>query len=302
MSTSKNLTIFGISSDPDPVFNIFHDESGTYKPGTGDRWLLHGILFVPERIQSALVRVLFDVRKKQDYFEEVHYVKLRSSILGPKAQCARGWLNLYVCKFAEKCFYHCLAIDTHSPAFQHNKFGVPYYAYNYFARVAIVGGIAWSLKKFSKVTLKFHTDGKSRQMGDNFVTYIPKAVINAVNSKRIKKPSRYPEIRLAHQEVIPIESDPKLVCVDKKEECELIQLVDLLTSNISQAMIMSSCQKAKIVLSELIAQLIEDVKKPPWLQTKKLHRCFSVSCFPDEKGKYYNPTLAVTNRNQISLF
>jgi len=88
--TSKQLTIFGASSDPEPVFNIYHDESGTYKPGTGDRWLLHGVLFVPDRSQSELVDRLSGVRKKKEYFEEVHYVKLRSSILGPKAQCAKG--------------------------------------------------------------------------------------------------------------------------------------------------------------------------------------------------------------------
>jgi len=164
-----------------------------------------------------------------------------------------------------------------------------------------VGGISWSLKKFSRVALKFHSDSKSRQMGDNFVTYIPQAVNESVNYKRIKKPSRYPEINLVHHEVISINSDPKIACADKKEECELIQLVDLLTSNIAQAMTMSSSQKIKIVLSEIIAEWIEDVKKPPWLQTNELHRCFSVSCFPDEKGKYYSPTLAITNRNQISL-
>jgi len=87
-----------------------------------------------------------------------------------------------------------------------------------------------------------------------------------------------------------------------RQECELPQLVDLMTSSIRQALVASSGQKAKIALAEMVANWIEDTRRPPWLQTEELHRRFSVSCFPDGKGRFYNPALAVTDRFQLPLF
>lgn len=131
--------------NPEVTFSVYHDESGTYVPGGGDRWLCHGVLFVPEKRQGEIYKALQEVRQTVDYWEEVHYTKLRVHLTGPKARCAKGWLNIYVC-YSEFCFYHCLAVDTHSPSFDHNRFGKPHHAYNRFARMAIEGTIAWSLK------------------------------------------------------------------------------------------------------------------------------------------------------------
>jgi hypothetical protein len=78
--------------------------------------------------------------------------------------------------------------------------------------------------------------------------------------------------------------------------------VDLITSNVPQALTSRSSQPAKIALAEMIAHWIEDTRKPPWLQTEELYRRFSVSCFPDSQGQFYNPSLAVLNRNQLALF
>ena len=162
--------------------------------------------------------------------------------------------------------------------------------------------MAWSLKKYARVALKFHSDDKFRRAGDNFVSYIPREVCHSIDEKRKKRPANYPEIHLRHPEVILVDSDPAQVCPEMQQECELIQLVDLMTSSIRQALAGSSGQKAKIALAEMVACWIEDTRKPPWLQTQELHRRFSVSCFPDEKGRFYNPTLAVTNKFQLPLF
>lgn len=294
--------MFGVSPNPEKTFNIYHDESGTYCPPNGDRWLVHGVLFIPETKQSDLVSALSDIRTNTGYFEEVHYVKLRKSTKGAKPQCAKDWLNTYVSQFSDSCFYHCLAIDTHSPGFKHEQFSEPYHAYNYFAHVAVVGGIAWFLKRYKRVAIKIHSDKKYREISDNFSTYLPKAVLQNIEGKRKKKPSAYPEIRLLNPEVIAVESNPaKLTDESMKNECELTQLVDLITSNIPQAVSLRSSQKAKIALSEIVANWIEDIRLPPWLQTKELHRRFSVSFFPDENGNFFSPSLAVKERNQPSL-
>jgi len=298
----QQLTMFGVPANPEFAFNVYHDESGTYVPGAGDRWLLHGVLFVPEAKQVQLLSALQAARDEVGYYQEVHYAGIRKSLMGPKAQCCIKWLHLYVGQFSEFCFYRCLAVDTHSSGFQHDRFDKPHHAYNRFARMAIEGAITWSLKPFQCVALKFHSHDRFRQEGDNFATYIPREVYKSIHEKRTKKPTDYPEIRLLHPEVIPVVSDPAQASPEMQPECELTQLVDLMTSNTAQALTASSGQRAKIALAEMIANWIEDTRKPPWLQTEELHRRFSVSCFPDEKGRFYNPTLAVTTRHQLPLF
>lgn len=301
-STPQQLTMLGMPANPEFAFNVYHDESGNYVPGTGDRWLLHGILFVPEGKQGKVYEVLQQVRQNVGYYEEMHYTEIRGHLTGPKARCAQGWLNMYAKQYSECCFYHCLAVDTHSPSFEHNRFSEPHHVYNRFARMAIEGGIAWSLKGYQRVALRFYSDAKFRQEGDNFDTYIPERVCTSIAEKRNKKPGHYPEIRLLHPEVIPVDSNPSRVETNLQEASELIQLVDLITSSIAQALTGRSGQKAKIALAEMVGRWIEDVRKPPWLQTEELYRRFSVSCFPDARGQCYAPAPAVTHRNQPALF
>lgn len=301
-STSRQLTMFGVPANPEFAFNVYHDASGNCVLSTGDRWLLHGVLFVPEGKQSEVHKALQQVRQDVGYYEEVHYTKIRGHPTGPKARCVQGWLNFYARQFSEFCFYHCLAVDTHSPGFEHDRFGELPHAYNRFARMAIEGGIAWSLNHYQRVALRFYSDAKFRQEGDNFATYIPEQTCKSIAEKRQKRPGHYPEIRLLHPEVIPIDSDPAKVEASLREASELIQLVDLITSGVAQALTGRSGQKAKIALAKMVAQWIEDTRKPPWLQTKELHRRFSVSCFPDSKGQFYTPALAIRNKKQPALF
>ena len=257
---------------------------------------------MPEEKQDRVFQSLQKVRQDVGYDGEMHYGDLRGHSMVPKARCATGWLNLYAGQFSDFCFCYCLAIDTHSSGFQHERFGEPHHAYNRFARMAVEGGIAWSLKRYERVDLRFYSDEKCRQEVDNFALYVSREICASICEKRKKKRGDYPEIRLAHPEVIPVTSDPSRAAPNIRQECELIQLADLLTSSIAQALTGRSGQKAKITLAEMVARWIEDTRKPPWLQTAELHRRFSVSCFPDEKGRFYNPAPAVMNRNQLALF
>jgi len=97
----QQMTMFGVPANPETVFNVYHDESGTYAPGGGDRWLLHGVFFVPEKKQSEVFAALQEVRQDVGYYSEVHYVRLRKHDRGPKAQCAKRWLRVCVGRFSE---------------------------------------------------------------------------------------------------------------------------------------------------------------------------------------------------------
>jgi hypothetical protein len=109
--------MFGVPANPEIVFNVYHDESGTYAPGAGDRWLLHGMLFVRETKQDEVFTALQNARQEAEYHEEVHYVKLCQSVAGPKARCAKSWLRTYVGRFSEFFFYHCLLLIRIRQAF-----------------------------------------------------------------------------------------------------------------------------------------------------------------------------------------
>lgn len=293
--------MFGVEANPETVFHVFHDESGTYVPNAGDRWLLHSVLLVRASRQADVFAALQEVRKRTEYFGEIHYSDFRKSAGGHKCRCATGWLDVYARQLSDFCYYHCLAVDTRSPGFQPNRFGKPHHVYNYFARVAVVGSIAWSLKPYQRVALKFYSDAKFRQEGDNFATYLPCEVYNQIKEKRQQNRGEYPEIRLVQPEVVPIVSDPDGVRPELRQECEIIQLVDLVTGSIGQALTDRSEQRAKIALAEILAHWIEDTRKPPWLQTEDLHRRFSVSCFPDSRGEFYNLPLAIMSRDQLPL-
>ena len=300
--TPSQTTMFGVPAIPETAFNVYHDESGSYIPGAGDRWLLHGVLFVPEAAQDNVCTALQKARQEACYHDEVHYVRLRKSVRGPKARCAGSWLGLYVGQLSEYCFYHCLAVDTQSSGFRHDRYAERYHVYNYFARVAIVGGIAWFLKDRPRVALRFHSDHRVRREHDNFASYICRQVCATVKSKREHGSTAYPRVRLLHPEVLLIDSDPASAPRHLSQECELTQLVDLLTSSIAQTLAGASGQKAKIALADMMARYVEDTRKPPWLQTEELHRRFSLSCYPDPQGQFYNPTLVASHRYQMRLF
>jgi hypothetical protein len=211
-------------------------------------------------------------------------------------------MDVCVAQLSERCFYHCLAVDTKSAAFMPRRFGEPHQAYNYFARTAIVGAIAWCLKDFRAVALKLHSDCKTRLEGDNFEEYIPREVTAAIQEKRRRRPSAYPALRLLADRVVLVDSNPMSVDKTLREECELTQLVDIVTSAIMQALTAASGRTAKLALADLIAAWVVDTRKPPWLQTEELHRRFSVSCFPGSDGGFYNPALPVITRHQMQLF
>lgn len=289
---------------PEITFNCYHDESGTYAPHAtngGEQWLFHGILLVPQQKQPDLLAQLQAVRQQTNYFGEVHYKNLRKPA-GPLAACTKGWLQCYL-NNAQHCYYHCLAINTHSPQFDHSRFSEPYHCYNYYARTAIVGAVSWSLARYHKhtVTLRIFSDPKRRAVDDNFAAYIPAEVGRSIQQKKQAKPAKYPTLAIT-ESVCMVSSNPAEAEADLKDASEFVQLVDLLTSNIAQAIKSSSNRKGKINLALRISDWIDDTRKPPWLQSKELHRRFSVSCFPDESGNFYDAALPVKEKTQPMLF
>lgn len=297
----RQRSFFGVDPDPEVRFLLFHDESGNYVPNGGDRWLVHGVLLVPVEALTQCLSILTEVRKLTNYRNAVHFVALRKSVAGPKGSCVEGWLDAYARIMSNSCAFHALAIDTRSPGFDTAEYSEPHYVYNSFARTAIVGAIAWSLGKVSRVAITIHSHERRRQQSDNFVTYLPGAVFNRVRRNSKRKGARYPRLRLEETSVRLVGTRSAEIQDSRSNESELIQLTDLLTSSVAQALVATSSQRAKLRMADIVSPWIMDTRREPWLQEHDLHRRFSLSCYPDENGNFYDPTLQAVGRNQLTF-
>ncbi|MCJ7530073.1 MAG: hypothetical protein MUO64_03455 [Anaerolineales bacterium] len=293
MTKVRQITVFDVPESREGTFSIFHDESGI--DAAHDRFQLHGALIVPQQKFQNTLEELIKVR--HDYQGRVHFVSLRDNTENPKAKIASDWLKLFIGELSNYCFYKCLIVDRNSPAFDETRFTKAYHLYNFTALLAIFSGIVWSLKQYDGISLSIFSEEASRAEEDNFVTYLPRELIN----KAEKKKSGFPKITVPDMKVILVNGDPRKVQPELAGQCELIQLTDVITSAVSQAINAKATQQVKIDLGKMVADWIKDTRLPPWLQAKKLHRRFSVSCFPDVNGNFYDVHLSISAKDQLKF-
>jgi hypothetical protein len=285
------LSVFGVSPEKTETFNVYHDESGTDLAHA--RFQLHGSLIVPvPKFQSAL-QLLQNARNGYD--GQIHFVKLRDNTKSPMSLIAVKWLDLFFNEISNYCFYKCMIIDMHSPNFNKAKFSTPHLLYNHSALLSVYGGVTWSLKKYDKVTLSIFSEAMSRASNDNFEEYLPEEL-----EKRAGNNKKCPQVIISLERVTLVIGDPRKVEPHLTEHCEFIQLADILTGAVSQAINAKASQQIKIDLGNLVADWIGDTRMPPWLQENRLHRRFSVSCY-DGNSKFYDVQLGILSQNQLRL-
>jgi hypothetical protein len=278
-------------------FRVYHDESGT--DTTHDRFQLHGALLVAAhggRWQRA-AKALASARR--GYTGRIHFVALRDNARNPKAQIAAEWLRLYFRELSGFCFYKCMIADTHAPGFDPARFPKPFQLYNHTATLAVFGGVVWSLKPYDEVTLELYSEKISRPDEDNFSTYLPSEIVRRA---RRRKASAGPVVVVPGGQVTLVPGNPRQATPEMAGHCEFIQLTDLLTGAVAQALNAPATQQVKLDLGQMAAGWIEDSRRPPWRQQHDLHRRFSVSCYPDARGGFYNVPLAIEGRGQMRLF
>jgi len=278
-------------------FVVFHDESIPNK-----RWLLIGLTFVEELDLDAVHNVLRQAREQEDYFREIHFSALPKSFNGPygaKARVARRWMQAFQDHLAEKVYFSCLAVDRHSPAFEHKRFSKDYHAYNRFTAMALKAGIAWHLgpKELDRLSIRFISDAKDRasrpeqEMVDNFKDYLEyRAELDASHAQMEGK--RYPKLTMKAVDL-----------VDSAAE-DLLQFTDVLLGATQMALVAGSTRPTKRRLGELIVRWCRDLKKRPWEQNLGLHRKFNLWAFPDESGRPRNnvPLSLRIDDGQLALF
>ncbi len=255
------LSTFDVPSEKLETLNIYHDESGT--DIAHERFQLHGALMVPsEKLHMALQALK---AARQGYDGKIHFVDLRDRSSSPKTIVAAKWLKLFFTDISNYCFYKCMVVDMHSPAFDKKRFSKPHFLYNNTALLAVFSGIAWSFKTYDKVTLSIFSEALTRSKDDNFETYLPSELV-----KRSRNSKNCPEVIMPSMKVSLVNGDPRKVEANLADHCEFIQLTDLITGSISQALNANASQEIKIDLGALVASWIDDTRLPPWLQKNHL--------------------------------
>lgn len=277
-------------------YHVFHDESEPNK-----RWLLIGLLFV-QRVRLDEVRaILRHSRKTENYSGEIHFSQLPKSFggqWGAKARVARQWLRSYQNSLSDRVFFSALAVDRHSPRYEHRRFTEDFHAYNRFTAMALKAGIAWHLgpQQLDELAIHFVSDAKEqasrpdRRLIDNFEDYLPyRAELDAFLSQQ-SNPS-YPLVSL----------DLKL---QDSANDDLLQLCDLLLGATQMALVAGSKQPTKRELGQMVVRWCEDLHRPPRQRQFQLHRKFNLWGFLDKHGKPYNRLTLALQRDdgQVSLF
>jgi hypothetical protein len=260
---------------------VFHDESIPNK-----RWLLIGLLFVrPEHLEEAR-RFLYTCRDQENYYGEIHFSDLPKRFegrYGARARVARRWLQGYEQGLSEIARFTALAVERHSPAFEHKRFAQEYHTYNRFTAMALKAGISWFLGQegWDSVTITLVSDAKRRmrrpEQGwiDNFEKYLPyRAKLDAFLSREEGKP--YPRVSLQLQ-------------LQDSSACDLLQLCDVLLGATQMALVAGSHQPTKRELGAMVVRWCRDLQQPRRKQQFGLCRRFDLWGFPDKNGAAYSP-------------
>jgi hypothetical protein len=284
------------------VINAYMDSSGDV---SSDRWLVFGILLVSQSKQNLIVQSLYEIRAVHDYGGEIHYSELPARFEGQwnaKARIAWDWLKAFGRRYLGACWFQVLAVDTHSLGNYRETFHRDHFAYNRFARMAFDCAIPWFLKSHTKVRLRMFLDNWAERNDptDNIKMYLPWQTQQSIQKRRQRKPNRYPELT-CECPAVAIESDPRQVPRDLRDECELIQLTDTVLGSVANAIRGAAGRPTKVRLSYIVSNWMRDTRRLPWEQKRGLHRLFQVTYF--EKGSVYSTgPIQVDPPEQLSFF
>jgi len=302
--TFTNVDLFGEKIEPTDVC-VFHDESGDYGHS---HWVFTGLFWVRRKDVSGVVKSLHAIRRRENYWGEIHLNALPKSFegeYGAKARVARGWFETWADELAGKTWFNVLAVQRNHPKYEHKRFAKDFHAYNRFTAMALKAGLAWHFKNHSHVRLWVYSDNKTRRPGgilgdgietDNFEDYIAHKLVQ--DTMFYKGP---PVSLGAMPKCLEFPSD----FTSARPEHELLCLCDVLLGSVAGAIYPNSKQPTKQWFAKQAARLIQDVRRTPWEQEMDLHRRFSVSYFPNKNGLIYADgpiDILAEQSTQLSLF
>ncbi len=296
-------------------FHLFHDEAGFKR---GGRYGIHGMLAVPDEMLEPLGADLTAVRRKYNYWSEIHYNKLGGSrVEGSASWCvANGWLRNFFEHYLNSVRFKAFAIDTRHEEFDRVRYPTMTAAYRRFIISNGKSLIAWCLRGPGTLVLSPFTDAgnasaaRVRRDGDLFQGF-DRYVARECRRERLRKPF-YPDVRFSHP-LQPVVSSPSKLTTQQaaslgislehlKLLSDYIQLVDLLTGSLHAALAAEVSSEGKRRLADNVARELSRSYDLPWNRSVKQRRRFSFSCFPGPGRTPYAISLAsLRSRGLASL-
>lgn len=272
--------------------SVYHDESGTNQSPL----LLHGTLFVPDSHRKAAVEALSEAR--DGFVGEIHFQKLRDSHM-QRARVAQAWLRLYALQLSEHLFFKCLVVDKNSAYYHSMKAQHQSYPYNHSAMLTVWGGVALFYRQYDYLQFSIYSDKRDVSGDDKFTEYVPREVSLRSRNKR-SSGGNCPNASTIRPHVVMIDSDPRKVEAVHRDHCEFIQLTDLITSAIAQAINADASNEIKKVAAQTVAEWVQDTNLPSWMQDMNLYQRFSAQRLDDEGFNAFETP--ITNSIERTLY
>ncbi len=302
-------TLFSLPASQTTKYSVYQDRSGNYG---SDRWLIWGSLIVAKQEVPIIAEILRQDRHKQNCVSELHFSELPGGwggAGGHKPRTVFDWYSRVISqlKHNKGVFFSGLAVDVKNKLFHAENFTEAFHVYNRFSRAAFSWTLPWFFKGQSNIALDLllhiqtfkgesrRTTGRAGSDWDNLGEYI-QTELNQELLERAKQDSdNWPSVTIEKRPVfVPL--TPQSGSVEYSiDDCELMQLTDLLIGGVRQAITGDSTSQTKLELGSIVGEWMADIRKPPWEQKFGVHRKFTVNYFPGPKGPYSDGELALSH-------
>jgi|SRR5579863_4323505 len=302
MNTKKEITI-----------NIFHDERLLQK----EKWLYHGMLFVPSSSERWLINELARFRGEYDGF--VHFSELHNpssnTAEGKKTATAKKWIQFLLqdTRFTRQVGEHnnfcALVLGVNLKNLNRDCFGsgADQNIYNRFFRTTLISGIRrFYSSDFEVVRVGRVFHGTQTMRGDNPLRWHP--------MWRIERDT-FGDVVFDEPKLTTIAADHRRERL-WPQQSHLIQFTDTIIGSFSQCLDFSSTKRGCIEVAEELLPLVERLTKQPNNVNSKYFRKYGLNFFPSKlltledlqsiekhsSGFYTERMLNIRERRQSRLF
>lgn len=248
--------------------SVFVDET------TSNNHLCFGVFFIHDDKINTLCKDLNEIKDKNNCISDLTYKKLTGHISSGKIQTSMNWIKKLLKKNKGDFFFELHKIDCSSPFFQGDKFTGEHHKYNRFLLMSLKSTLHKKIKNknvIARIILHQRTEPKETKKDPHDKKEYLKKYVN--------------EFDVNFENLQIIESSAELESSSVSEnECNLLQLIDLLLGSSYNAIHGMSEKDGKYHISTVSAHIIK--KCSTFNDFNSVYRNFNFSCFPGKNGNF----------------
>jgi len=274
--------------------SIFVDES------TSNNHLCFGTFFIYDEKMNKICKQLKEIRDKHNCNSDITYKKLTGHISSGRVQTSMEWAKSLIKQDNRDFHFDFHKIDYLSPYFEINRFSKEHHKYNYFLQMCLKSILHKKIRNRIVVArIILHQRGEPEETQEdpyNKKNYLLKYVS---------------EFDVDFENLTVVESSAE---IDKasisEDECNLLQLTDLLLGASYNAIHGASEKDGKYHVSTILSHIIQ--KTGSYFPNDSAYRNFNFSCFPGKGGGFdkivkvkippYNLDIPRINKNLNEFF